>query len=571
MHKMSISKKKTNKRAINKKAKHKKKSHNESIVIEFNLSKAVIAFIIIGVLIGTMTTVKVVTTIMATKKSETLANEEQNATDNVTWVESTELDENGKAIKVPVPKGYTASKIDGETTVRGGFVIYEGDIDWSTIIIEPDTENIANETTTSSNEGATTNEVSNLGKEKSAENVTIASNEISEDNTVNLEDVIEKEEPMVLNDTDEDTTIMNNTVEDVNVVSDETTTNVTIENTTTDNVVTTAEETTEDETAAKTAEEQTGINVFNLQKTANQYVWIPVDDISRIYGVDSNGKLWGKLYQFPTSATGSRTAYNWTETNGIMKITNITDYKEPDVTIKNDEDWYVQFKIYGKTRFELLSKDLEQNFYETIKSIKKYGGFYIGRYETGMETEKAIEPVVRKMNMNAHIKGDTWYEMYQKSKVLKGTNENVMTSMISSSLWDETLEWLVESGATIQNGTTLTYPLIGSDSVTWGNYINATFNYIPSESETPEATAIKAINTDITIPTGSSDYTKVNNIYDLAGNMAEWTLIVQGENRAISGGASNWQGSSGRVSRWKSDLPYKAYSNVSSRAVLLIK
>ena len=168
MHKMSINKKKTNKRAMNKKAKHKKKSHNEPIVIEFNLSKAVIVFIIIGVLIGTMTTVKVVTTIMATKKSETLANEEQNATDKVTWVESTELDENGKAIKVPVPKGYTASKIDGETTVSGGFVIYEGDIDWSTIIIEPDTETTVNETTTSSNKVATKNEVSDLSKEKSA-------------------------------------------------------------------------------------------------------------------------------------------------------------------------------------------------------------------------------------------------------------------------------------------------------------------------------------------------------------------------------------------------------------------
>ena len=572
MHKMSINKKKTNKRAMNKKAKHKKKSHNEPIVIEFNLSKAVIVFIIIGVLIGTLTTVKVVTTIMATKKSETLANEEQNATDNVTWVESTELDENGKAIKVPVPKGYTASKIDGETTVSGGFVIYEGDIDWSTIIIEPDTETTVNETTTSSNKVATKNEVSDLGKEKSAENVTTTSNEISEDNTVNLEDVIEKEETMVLNDTDEDTTIMNNTVEDVNVVSDETTTNVTIENTTTDNVVTTAEETTEDETAAKTAEEQTGINVFNLQKTANQYVWIPVDDISRIYGVDSNGKLWGKLYQFPTSATGSRTAYNWTETNGIMKITNITDCKEPAVTsnsIDHDVDVFLQSELYGKTRFELLSKELEENFYETIKSIKKYGGFYIGRYETGIEVEKDIKAVVRKMNKN--IAGTTWYDAYKIYTTLNGANENVMTSMISSSLWDETLEWLIRSGATIQNGTTLTYPLVGSDSVTWGNYINATFNYIPVDSETPEATAVKTVNTATKLPAGSSDYTKVNNIYDLAGNMLEWTLNVQGEYKVMRGGASNWNGSGGRASRRTSDCPFESYNNVGGRAVLLIK
>ena len=509
---------------------------------------------------------------MAAKKSKTLANAEQNATDKVTWVESTELDENGNAIKVPVPKGYTASKIDGETTVSGGFVIYEGDIDWSTIIIESDTETTVNETTTSSNEVATTNEVSDLSKEKSAENVTTTSNEIREDNTVNLEDAIEKEDIMVLNDTDEDTTIMDNTVEDVNVVSDETTTNVTIENTTNDNVVTTTEETTEDETAAKTAEEQTEINVFNLQKTANQYVWIPVDDISRIYGVDSNGKLWGKLYQFPTSATGSRTAYNWTETNGIMKITNITDCKEPAVTsncIEHDVDAFLQSELYGKTRFEFLSKELEENFYGTIKSIKKYGGFYIGRYETGIEVEKTIKVVVRKMNTD--IARNTWYTTYKMCKTLNGANENVMTSMISSSLWDETLEWLIKSGATIQDGTTLTYPLVGSNSVTWGNYINATFNYIPYKSETPEATAVKALNTDTKIPAGSSDYTKVNNIYDLAGNMLEWTLNVQGANRIMRGGASSWNGSNGRVSRWTSDSPFKYYNNVGSRSVLLIK
>ena len=56
---------------------------------------------------------------------------------------------------------------------------------------------------------------------------------------------------------------------------------------------------------------QEDINIFNLQKSVNQYVWVPVKDISRIYGVDSNGKLWGKLWNFPSSATGSRTAYNW--------------------------------------------------------------------------------------------------------------------------------------------------------------------------------------------------------------------------------------------------------------------
>ena len=96
--------------------------------------------------------------------------------------------------------------------------------------------------------------------------------------------------------------------------------------------------------------------------------------------------------------------------------------------------------------------------------------------------------------------------------------------MILGSLWDETIEWLVKSGATNSEGTTLTYQLVGSDSTTWGNYKNATFKYIAPNSEKPEATENKNANSITRIPTGSAEYTKANNIYDMAGNAAEWSM-----------------------------------------------
>ena len=37
-------------------------------------------------------------------------------------------------------------------------------------------------------------------------------------------------------------------------------------------------------------------NVADAQKSRNQYVWVPVPDISKFYGTDANGKKWGKLY-----------------------------------------------------------------------------------------------------------------------------------------------------------------------------------------------------------------------------------------------------------------------------------
>ena len=107
---------------------------NEPTVIEFNLSKAVILCVVIGVIIATITTVTVITTIIEAKQNTSLAETESD--EKVTYVESTTIgedgtvtvdkDEDGEAITVPVPKGYSASKIPGETSANHGFVIYEG-------------------------------------------------------------------------------------------------------------------------------------------------------------------------------------------------------------------------------------------------------------------------------------------------------------------------------------------------------------------------------------------------------------------------------------------------------------
>ena len=50
----------------------------------------------------------------------------------------------------------------------------------------------------------------------------------------------------------------------------------------------------------------TDANVADAQKTRNQYVWVPVPDVSKMYGTDSSGKKWGKLYGFATTSTGSK-------------------------------------------------------------------------------------------------------------------------------------------------------------------------------------------------------------------------------------------------------------------------
>ena len=509
---------------------------NEPTVIEFNLSKAVILCIAIGVIIATITTVTVITTIIEAKQNNTLAETESN--EKVTYVESTTIgedgtvtvdkDENGETITVPVPKGYTASKIPGETSANHGFVIYEGDVDWDSILVGEEVETQTNSIEADIEETIDTTDNANVTEENSEQKDEndVESNEeqlpTTEPEIVeNIEEVQEVEETQEITENKE-------TIDEAQIEEENNAIN-TLANDETAN----GEVSANAETGEITQED---INIFNLQKSVNQYVWVPVKDISRIYGVDSNGKLWGKLWNFPSSATGSRTANNWTEADGTMEISRKTSFREPDVTHYNtsyDVDSYLQSYLDGKSQAELLSKELEENFLITIKSIQEYGGFYIGRYETGGLNKEAV---VRKMDTN--LGSQTWYSMYEKTQKLKGNNENIETLMIWGSLWDETLQWLVDSGATTSTGVQITYKQLDYDSRDWGNYLDANFYYIPSGSETPEATTEKTINTRTKIPAGSSEYTKVNNIYDLTGNVYDWTLeAVSTGNRVIRGGA----------------------------------
>lgn len=568
----------------------KKKKQEGPIVIELNLSLTVGVIGAIIAIIFAITTVKVITTMIQANENKNAANESQENT-YATYVTSTtkddngniveDKDSNGNVIKIPVPKGYTASQIDGETSANKGFVIYEGDIDWSTILVnEQNTEstetqsnnNINNtntQSTTSSTENEsisdeitndnkiidsvieddknsntestdnledeqsdnktlstqvtkgtentkseTENQITETTKNEERDNVTEATQQNVTSSTTTSTKSTKKEEIIEEN---EATTSTEEKTNDINVenTTEETINTVEVENDTTDDTSTT-------DSTELTLEEQQAKNIFDLQKERNQYVWVPIDDISKLYGVDNNGKLWGKLYNFSSSGRSNR---NWTETNGIMSITNATNYREPDVVwgtgsypYDTDGYSYMHNSGLGQTRYEMLAQELEQKYLEIIESIKKYGGFYIGRYETGGLSSTAV---INKMNTD--IGSQNWYTMYKKCLTLKGNNNNITTMMITGSLWDETLDWLVSSGTTNSEGTTLTYQLVGSNSTTFGNYYNATFNYIAKDAEMPTATETKEISTNTRIPTGSAEYTKTNNIYDMAGNVWEWT------------------------------------------------
>ena len=142
-----------------------------------------------------------------------------------------------------------------------------------------------------------------------------------------------------------------------------------------------------------------------------------------------------------------------------------------------------------------MTEVTQEEFNEMIESVERYGGFYIGRYETGNLGEEHAKAVVQKNNTD--INNANWYEMYQKCKTIaEGTSGT--SNMLWGCQWDATLRWFLGCG-----GQTATY-VTNSDKK--GNYAGTQGS------------------TNKKIPTGSNDDYSVNHIYDMAGNVGEWTL-----------------------------------------------
>ena len=310
-------------------------------------------------------------------------------------------------------------------------------------------------------------------------------------------------------------------------------------------------------------EEVTDSNVQTAQTTRNQYVWVPVPDTSKFYGTDANGKSWGKIYNYTTGTNSSSTfdevtgtyAYNWSETNGVMSISSSTNYREPDVLRTYDTPYYLRtYKVSEDSQLDFLLRQ-QTDFKKMINSVEKYGGFYIGRYETGDLNQEVA--VVQKGNTN--IASQTWYAMYEKCKTLSDNNNNIETGMIWGNQWDRTMMWLMECNAKDET-TGKSKEEVISDSTSWGNYSNATFQYTNSSG----VTSTKNSGSGVRIPTGSTEYTKANNIYDLAGNVYDWTMEAYSSKYRVTRGSSyNGSGTSSPARYRLGNGPYS--SDISRR------
>ena len=237
----------------------------------------------------------------------------------------------------------------------------------------------------------------------------------------------------------------------------------------------------------------TDSNKWEAQCNRNQYVWIPIAEVSDMYWRDqTTGKKYGTWYNFDKSATtyakGANRSY------------------EPQTTQYDIQSTYLTQYLNGMSREDFLM-EMEIDFDKMLNSVATYGGYYIGRYQTGDLSQAT--PVIKRINTDIH--SQTWYTMWKKARKLSGTSAGVQ--MIWGIQWDETLKWLIDTGEK-------TYAEIASDSRSWGNYYDYSFTYY---TNTSKSTATKASNSETRIPSGAYEGANANNVFDLAGNVSDWT------------------------------------------------
>ena len=244
--------------------------------------------------------------------------------------------------------------------------------------------------------------------------------------------------------------------------------------------------------------------------TGNQYVWIEVPMTEEVY------------------PTAGLSITNFTEEEYTAIETDLHTYTDVyrDGTSNKDE-------YYSEVG---LTNDQYTNLKKTmLKSVYQNGGFYIGKYETGIENKpKTSYSVDTAPTETPVIKRNAYpynYVTCSQAQTLASNMEsgNHTSSLMFGVQWDLVLKYLETKGTSQMD--------LKTDSTSWGNYTNSAWNITNSNSKyaiydgklknfdwTSGAYGIKDSDTMVLLSTGASDDFSKQGIYDLAGNVFEMTL-----------------------------------------------
>ena len=188
---------------------------------------------------------------------------------------------------------------------------------------------------------------------------------------------------------------------------------------------------------------------------------------------------------------------------------------------------YAEADSNGNNSKVTENSEIQQEARDMYSSVETNGGFYIGRYEAGIESDEprangdpitADEVVVQKDKNVYNYVG--W------------SNSNTMTTITGGAV-ELARNFANEQGYdTTKVHSTLCYGVQWDTAL---NFIDQGYTGYAKDS-----TGKGNYNSAGPIKTGTNDNYKVKNIYDMAGNLYEWTMeSCYAAARAVRGGASS--------------------------------
>ena len=250
--------------------------------------------------------------------------------------------------------------------------------------------------------------------------------------------------------------------------------------------------------------------IKEIKTAVNQFVWIPVEVNRTTEPKDTETSI----------ASFYRSKWSNNERTTVLS----TDYTEPYTDSSgNDYD---------------SSTGIKKQIEDLTKSIYKYGGFYVGRYEAGSVEERTsstteVTTIGIKQDMYPYnyVKwGDSISDIgtegavYLSNSLYNSTKPNYgATSMLcTGACWDSMLDFIKDEEHNVTSSTN------------WGNYSDS--NYVINRGkyavysngrlgkfQNVNNKYPKAKDTKILLTTGSTEKNSAKNIYDVAGNCREWT------------------------------------------------